>query len=136
MNSGQLMSTGRSVVLFVLGIISTMLVNKGVMTSDQASTLVPEIATALVGAAGVAVAYFGQKTHSAASVVTAATSVASQTSVGQPASEALQSSLVAAVNSQSIPGVKVVAETSQSPAVSIDPSSGNISPVRSGSGGA
>ena len=101
MNQDQLMSIARSVVLALLGAGVGALVSKGILTSDQASTLVPEIATAILGIGGVAVAYFGQKTHSASSVV-------------------------ATVNSATVPGVKVVAETSLSPAVAIDSTSGKV----------
>lgn len=91
-NPLQAQSWVRSGVLYLLGAGAAVLVTKGVMTSDQTAALMPGLATLIITAGGIAVAKWGANSHSA------------------PA-------LVAAVNSDIVPGVKVVAAAAQAPQV-------------------
>ena len=71
------------------------LVAKGVLSADQANTLLPAIVTIATVGGGSVIAWFGQQSHSAPAVV-------------------------AAVNSDSVPGVKAVASSSPSLEVSVN----------------
>ena len=101
MNLQQQQSAARSAVIGVLMAIAGYFVARGYLTSDQASTIANLIAPAILTGISSAAWWWGVKSHSASAVV-------------------------AAVNSDSVPGVKVVRETSPSPQVVIDPKSGDI----------
>ena len=116
MNPQEAMSVGSSVLLYLLGIAATALVTKGVMTQDQANALVPETATVLIGVISVGVIYWKKTQHSPAAVAAAVSST-----------PAVASAVVATVNSDAVPGVKVVSDMSPSPQVIVDPK-GNVKP--------
>lgn len=96
----QIAGSLRSILQFGLGAAGSYLVTKGVITSDQAVSLAPEIAGAVFTIGGAALAIYSGRQHSPAN-------------------------LVAAVNSAAVPGVKVVRESSTAPPVVVD-SSGKI----------
>jgi hypothetical protein len=116
MNPQEALSVGSSVLLYLLGIAATALVTKGVMTQDQANALVPEIATVVIGLISVGVVYWKKTQHSPAAVAAAVGST-----------PAVASAVVATVNSDAVPGVKVVASSSTAPQVTVDPK-GNVRP--------
>ena len=85
-------------IRLVLGIMlapSSYLVMRGVLTADEADKLIPVLVPAIMTVGGLIIGKFSFDAHSA-------------------------SSLVAAVNSDAVPGVKVVALSSPSPAVSVE----------------
>ena len=116
MNPQELQSIATSALLWALGVAATALVTKGVMTSDQANTLVPEAAAVLLGIGSIAVAWWQKTQHSPAAVAAAIKST-----------PAVASAAVAAVNSDAVVGVKVVSDMSPSPQVIMDPK-GNVRP--------
>lgn len=96
MNNEQWAAIIRTVLLIALG-PGSYLVLKGVLTEDQANQLIPILVPLVLAAGGAIIGKFAVNAHSAQAVV-------------------------AAVNSPSVPGVKAVADTSSSPAVSVTPS--------------
>lgn len=94
MNSEQWQSIIRTLLALLIG-PAGYLVTKGVLTPDQADQLMPAIVSILVVVVGAVVAKWGVASHSPTAVV-------------------------AAVNSDSVPGVKAVAATSPSPEVAVD----------------
>jgi len=96
MNSEQWSAVIRAVLGILVG-PGSYLVLKGVLTPDQASTLIPILVPMIMAAGAALIGWFAARSHSASAVV-------------------------AAVNSPSVPGVKAVAESSPSPAVSVTPS--------------
>jgi uncharacterized membrane protein YqaE (UPF0057 family) len=100
MNSEQWTSLIRTVLALLIG-PAGYFVTKGILTPDQADQLMPAILSVLTVVIGAVIAKWGISSHSASSVV-------------------------AAVNSDSVPGVKAVATTSPSPAVSVDSSTGAV----------
>jgi hypothetical protein len=116
MNQQEATSVGTSVLLYLLGIAATSLVTKGIMTQDQANALVPETVTVLIGIISVGVIYWKKTQHSPAAVAAAVGST-----------PAVASAVVSTVNSDAVPGVKVVSDKSPSPQVIVDPK-GNVRP--------
>lgn len=102
MNSEQWSSLIRVLLAIVLG-PSSILVLKGILTQDQANQLIPILVPIIMAAGAAVIGIFSARAHSASSVV-------------------------AAVNSDSVPGVKVVAESSPSQAVQVT-SSGDVKPL-------
>ena len=87
-----------SLIRVILGILlapGSYLVARGVLSTDQANALIPVLVPAVMLIGGTIIGKFSFDAHSA-------------------------SSLVAAVNSDAVPGVKVVALSSPSPAVSVE----------------
>jgi hypothetical protein len=95
MNPEQISGAVRVLVALALA-PGSYLVAKGIVPADQAATLVPAITTIVTVVGGAVVGYFANRSHSATAIV-------------------------AAVNSDSAPGVKVVPESSPSPQVSVTP---------------
>lgn len=102
MNSEQWSSIIRTLLALLIG-PAGYLVTKGVLPADQAAQLMPAVVTILTLVVGAVIAKWGVASHSPAAVV-------------------------AAVNSDSVPGVKVVSVLSASPQVSVDPSTGAVKP--------
>lgn len=100
MNSDQWQSIVRTVLTLLLG-PGSYLVLKGVLTADQAAQLIPVLVPAIMTIGGILIGRWGVWTHSPAA-------------------------LTAAVNSDSVPGVKAVASSSPSPAVVVNPKTGAI----------
>jgi len=96
MNSEQWNALIRVVIGVLLG-PGSYLVAKGVLTPDQANQLIPVLVPAVVAVGGLIIGRYAVKAHSPTAVV-------------------------AAVNSDSVPGVKAVAEASPSPPVMVTPS--------------
>ena len=103
MNSDQWQSIIRTVLTLLLG-PGSYLVLKGVLTADQAAQLIPVLVPVVLAVGGLLLGRWGVVTHS-------------------------PSALTAAVNSDSVPGVKAVASSSPSPAVSVDPKTGAVKPI-------
>ena len=96
----QVTSALTTLVVAALSSAGTWLVVKGVLTPDQANALAPEL-TAIVPVLGaIALGWWKSQQHT-------------------------PTALVDAVNSAAVPGVKVVAQSSPSPAVDVD-SAGTI----------
>jgi hypothetical protein len=93
MNSEQWTSLIRTVLSIVLGPAS-YIVAKGILTPEQANQLIPAIVPLVMVVGAAAIGKWGIGSHSAPAIV-------------------------AAVNSDSVPGVKVVSESSPSPAVAV-----------------
>lgn len=91
MNSEQWSGVIRVVLALVLG-PGSYLVVKGILTTDQANQLMPAIVTITTVGGGALISWWSNRAHSAAAIV-------------------------AAANSASVPGVKVVRESSPSPTV-------------------
>jgi len=108
MNPQETQSTYSSLLITVLGIGMGALVTQGVMTKDQASALAPELGGAILGVGAIAVGWWKKRQHSPDAVAAAVANT-----------PAVASAVIATVNSSAVPGVKVVADTSTSPAVAI-----------------
>ena len=114
MNAQQSQQIASSVILSALAIMGTALVTKGVMTTDQANVLESQVGAALIGIFGAVVMYWQTRQHTPAAVAAALPSLMVQKD------PALITAVVAAANSPSVPGVKVVSDTSPGPQVIID----------------
>lgn len=100
MNNEQWASLIRAFIAPLFGAAGYFVTNH-FLTPDQAAQLQPAIISVLVVVVSAAVAKWGVASHSASAVT-------------------------AAVNSDSVPGVKAVAATSPSPAVTVDSSTGAV----------
>jgi hypothetical protein len=107
MNPQQINELLRNILIAAGSSGATLLVTKGILTQEQATALVPDLVTAVITLGTGLIAYWGHKSQSA------------------PA-------LTAAVNSDSVPGVKVVPLSSPGPAVTVT-DTGTIKPVVPGS---
>ena len=94
MNPQQVNELLRNALISAGSVGATLLVTKGILTQEQATALVPDLVTAVLTIGTGLVAYWGHKSQGA-------------------------SALTAAVNSDSVPGVKVVPLSSPSPAVTV-----------------
>jgi hypothetical protein len=108
MNAQETRSAYSTLLVSVLGIGMGALVAQGVMTKEQSAALAPELCAAILGVATIAIGWWKKRQHSPVAVAAAV--------AGTPA---VASAVVAAVNSSAVPGVKVVADTSASPAVAL-----------------
>jgi hypothetical protein len=128
MNPQEATSVGTSVILYALGTGLGVLVAKGIMTQDQANALAPQIAAIIITLAGIAIIWWKKTQHSPAALGAAVISTAVIASANhETLPSSLQGPLVAAVNGDAMPGVKVVSDTSPSPQVMLDPK-GNVRP--------
>lgn len=94
MNPEQWQSSLRSLLLYVAGTGTGYLVTKGYMTTEQAGVVGSAAVTLALAGGSVAVAWWGNRSHSAPAIT-------------------------AAVNSNSAPGVKVVTDSTPAPAVNL-----------------
>ena len=93
MNNEQWQSLIRTVLALALG-PGSYLVTRGVLPAEQANQLAPALVPVVMAVGAIVIGKWGVNAHSPAAVV-------------------------ALVNSDAVPGVKVVSETSASPAVTI-----------------
>ena len=116
MNPQELSSLLSTALGYALAAASTALVTKGVMTTDQANALVPELSAVILGVGAIGVGWWKKNQHSPAAVATAVAET-----------PAVASAVVDTVNTEAVPGVKVVASSSPSPPVALD-AKGNVKP--------
>jgi hypothetical protein len=102
MNPEQWQSLIRTTLAIAIG-PGSYLVTRGILTADQANQLAPALVPVVMAVGAIVIGKWGVSAHSATAVV-------------------------AAVNSPSAPGVKVVAAASPSPTVTIT-KTGEIKPV-------
>ena len=105
----QIQSAIRSVLIGLLMTGFGYAVAKGLLTTDQVNALVPVLATAVTGVLWVLLGRWGFISHSPEAI---ADSIKENLPVAQAA--------VKAINSEQVPGVKVVSDASPSPQVVID----------------
>ena len=102
LNPEQWQSLIRTILALILG-PGSYLVSRGFLTADQANQLAPALVPVVMAVGAIVIGKWGVSAHSATAITTA-------------------------VNSPSAPGVKVVAETSASPTVTIT-KTGEIKPI-------
>ena len=107
MNDEQWQALLRVAIAVAVG-PGSYLVSRGLLTADQANQLAPALIPAVTTIAGIVVAKFAVGAHSPAAVAAA---VANTPSVA--------SAVIDTVNTSAVPGVKVVSDTSASPAVAM-----------------
>ena len=115
MNSEQWTSVVRAVLQLLLA-PGSYLVLKGIVPVDQTGQIIPALTIVITIVGGSLLTRWGVLAHSPAAVAAAVAST-----------PAVASAVVATVNSDAMPGVKVVSSTSSAPQVTVDPK-GNVRP--------
>jgi hypothetical protein len=107
MNTEQWQALLRIAITIAVG-PGSYLVSRGLLTADQANQLAPALIPGVTAIAGIVVAKFAVGAHSPEGVAAAVANT-----------PAVASAVVTTMNSSAVPGVKVVADSSTSPAVAM-----------------